>query len=64
MPGEARRVRAREKLGALNQIEIEITVVVVIEQRSACTGNFGKKELSRRAVEVNERDSGLFGRVY
>src|SRR5262245_66669016 len=46
---------------ALNEVDVEITVVVVVEERNAWSEDLRVVERSGRAVHVHEVEAGLTG---
>jgi hypothetical protein len=51
--------RSGPERGALDGEHIEVAIVVVVEQRAARTGDFGKQQFSRGPVVVDEVETGL-----
>ena len=49
---------------ALDQVGVEVAVAVVVEQRTAGSHHLRKQQVARHAVEVDEIDTGLRGRVH
>ena len=64
-----RRVRLEHRLAerlaaqhlSLHEVDVEVAVVIVIEQRDAGRHDFRIVELARHAVEVHEVEAGRFG---
>ncbi len=48
---------------ALHQVDVEIAVVVVVEERHTRAENLRHVELTRHAIDVDEVDTGLGGAI-
>jgi len=54
---------ARPEHRALNQVQVEVAVVVVIQQRASLSGHLHEIEFAGHAVEVHEVEARLPGGV-
>ena len=67
VPGRRNRGLAhrplRGKHPPLREIDVEVAVVVVVEERNAAREHLGEVELARHAVEVGKGQTGLGGAI-